>query len=119
VSAVGPFATGVDGLRVRLKVTPKARNERIDGFATDADGVRLAVCVAVSPENGRANAAVIALLADAWALPKSALAIVSGATSRRKTLSVQGEPAALLARLQLWAQKCGYALSVGGADAAG
>jgi uncharacterized protein (TIGR00251 family) len=76
-----------------LRVTPNAARERIEGIVTDVDGKPyLKVAVTVVPENGKANAAVIKLIAKDLRLPKSALSIASGATARRKTLLIAGEP---------------------------
>lgn len=67
------------------------------------DGVTvLKVRVTEPPEDGKANAALIKLLAKAWKLPKSSLTLVAGHSDRRKTLAVAGEPAELLCDLQRW-----------------
>ena len=58
----------------------------------------MAFLVTAVPEDGKANKAVIALLAKRLKLPKSAIDIASGATDRRKTLLIDGDPA-LLAQL--------------------
>lgn len=80
------------GLAVALRVTPNAARERIEGIATDADGnPYLKVAVTVPPENGKANAAVIKLIAKDLRLPKSTLSITSGTTGRRKTLLIAGD----------------------------
>ena len=55
----------------------------------------LAVKVTAAPDKGRANKAVIEVLAKAWRLPKSAFALVAGETERNKTLLVTGSPAEL------------------------
>ena len=56
--------------------------------------------VAAPPERGRANAAVLALLAKTLSLPRSSLAIVSGGGSRDKIVELTGiEPAELERRL--------------------
>ncbi|WP_317629034.1 bifunctional methylenetetrahydrofolate dehydrogenase/methenyltetrahydrofolate cyclohydrolase FolD [Defluviicoccus vanus] len=87
------FAPARHGLEVRLRVTPRAQSARIDGLIADADGrYRLKIAVTEAADRGRANDAVIAALAREWQLPKSTLAIVAGATDRRKTLAVAGEP---------------------------
>ena len=52
------------------------------------------------PDKGRANAAVVALLAKALGVPKSAIAVTAGETARIKTLSVVGDAVALVARLE-------------------
>jgi uncharacterized protein (TIGR00251 family) len=86
------FKSGPSGLAVALRVTPNAARERIVAIATDADGDQyLKVAVTVPPENGKANAAAIKLIAKSLHLPKGTLSISSGATSRRKTLLIAGD----------------------------
>jgi uncharacterized protein len=58
--------------------------------------------VSEPPEGGKANAALIKLLAKAWKLPKSALSLVAGHTDRRKTLAVAGDPVVLRRALEGW-----------------
>jgi uncharacterized protein (TIGR00251 family) len=95
-----PFIPAGDGVRVRLRVQPRARRNRIDGLVAEADGgVAIKVAVTVPPEDGKANAAVIALLAKAWDLPKSAFTVVAGAADRRKIIHLQGDPARLMQAL--------------------
>jgi len=52
------------------------------------------------PDKGKANAAVIAMLAKALGVPKSAVTLVSGDTARLKTVEIEGEPAALAALIE-------------------
>ena len=86
-------------IRLLVKVTPKASADRIQGWAEDENGQPiLKIAVTAVPEDGKANKAVIALLAKRLKLPKSAIDIASGATDRRKTLLIDGDPA-LLAQL--------------------
>ncbi len=99
----GPFEVVPGGLRVALKVTPKAARAGIAGVEADAAGRRrLAVRVPEAPEGGKANAAVVKLLAKAWKLPKGALEITAGAKDRRKTLLIAGDPDALAPRFRSW-----------------
>lgn len=71
-----------------LKVTPRAARNSIEGFTPDADGTpRLRVKVTAVAEDGKANEAVIALLAKAFSLPKSHLVIIRGQSGRSKTLA--------------------------------
>ncbi len=87
---------------MRIRLTPKAARSRIEGVGAAADGAVLKVAVTAPPERGKANAAMITLLAKTWRLPKTSMAITAGATARRKTLLVRGDGKALVARLNQW-----------------
>lgn len=71
------------GESFNIRVTPKASSARI---AIQGGAIR--IYVAAPPVDGEANEAVITLLAKAMGLPKSALTIVSGQTSRYKRIRV-------------------------------
>ncbi|HVW91671.1 MAG TPA: DUF167 family protein [Devosia sp.] len=87
------------GLVIHLRVTPNAGLDRIDGPETRDDGSEvLRVRVRAVPDGGKANAAVIALVARAFDLPKNAVELTAGATARLKTLAVAGDPQDLAAR---------------------
>jgi len=95
-----PFRAASDGVTVSVRVVPRAGRNRIEGIVADADGgAALRIAVTAPPEDGKANDAVIALLAKAWRLPKGSFRVVHGATARRKVLHVAGEPKALMDRL--------------------
>ncbi len=97
---VGSCARAVEGgLRLRLKVQAKARREGIAGLTPDPDGTALKLSVGAPPEDGKANAAVIALLAEALGVAKSAISVVSGATDRRKLVEIRGDGTRLRAAL--------------------
>jgi uncharacterized protein len=81
---------------VTVKVTPRARHETIEGVGPDG---ALRVKVTAPADDGKANAAVIALLARCWNVPKSALSITSGHTSRRKRIHLRGDPAMLAGQI--------------------
>ena len=88
-----------DGIELALKITPRAGRDAVRGVIVDAaGGAWLAVQVCAPPGAGRANAAVIALLAAALDVPRSACRLVAGTTSRWKRVGVAGDPAALVAR---------------------
>lgn len=72
--------------RVRLRVSPGARKTEIAGRHGDAWKVR----VAAPAEGGRANDAVLKLLAERVGLPRRALSIVSGHTARDKVVRMAG-----------------------------
>lgn len=89
-----------------VRLTPKAKATRIAGIVTDADGsAALQARVTAAPERGKANAALLALLAKAWRVPKSSLEIVSGTTERRKRVAVAGDPDTLHRTLETWMAK--------------
>jgi uncharacterized protein len=98
-----PFRASPAGVRVRLKVTPKAKRSQFGGLLDEPDGGKaLKVSVTAAAEAGKANEAVIALLAKEWGVAKSAISVVSGATDRRKLVEIRGPSLDLLAKLQGW-----------------
>jgi len=103
VKTASPLTRADDGVRVALRVTPKARRTRVDGLIADADGgIAVKLSVTAAPEDGKANAAVVGLLAREWRVPKSAIEIVVGAAARRKVAHVAGAPGALHRSLSDW-----------------
>jgi uncharacterized protein (TIGR00251 family) len=70
--------------RFVVKVVPRSKRTAIEG---PRDG-RVIVRVTAPPVDGAANEATIEALADALHVPRRALRIVSGATSRNKTIEV-------------------------------
>jgi uncharacterized protein len=90
-----------DGLRLAVRLTPKAGRDSIDGLKPTADGsVELAVKVTAVPENGKANDALLRLLARTLKLPVSAFSLVAGATDRHKQILIGGDAVALDATLR-------------------
>lgn len=88
-----------EGVAVAVKVQPKSRRPGVQGIAPSPDGARLRIGVTEPAENGRANRAACATLAEVLGLAASAVRVTTGATSRNKTLHVAGDAAALSARL--------------------
>ncbi len=77
------------GLVFHVRVSPGARRAGVGGMWIDADGgQRLIVRVSAPPENGKANNAACEAVAEAFGLPRSAVAVTAGAKSRQKTLSI-------------------------------
>jgi len=86
-------ADGEGGARLRVRVTPRARQTALAGII-DADGrPALAIRLAAPPVEGAANKALLAFLADWLDVPKSGLRILSGETSRVKLIAITGFPA--------------------------
>ncbi len=77
---------------ITVKLTPGARQNKVMDWDEDLFGERtLKISVTAIPEKGKANKAMIALLSKHWKIPKSAIEIKRGATSRVKILEVEGE----------------------------
>ena len=84
-----PFAAVVEGgARVRVRVVPRASKTEFCGVQGGALKIRLQA----PPVDGKANAALCAFVADAFGLPKRSVSVVSGETSRDKTLLLRGAP---------------------------
>ena len=98
-SGPAPYAPLADGLRLRVRVTPRARADALGGIVADGKSVRLRLSVTAPPHAGEANAAVIALLARTLRLPKSTLTVVAGAGSREKTIAIRGDASTLAASI--------------------
>lgn len=98
-----PFEVVAEGLKVFIRLTPKAAANRIGEICETADGsVELKVQVTTVPEKGKANAALVKLLAKTWKLAKTDLSVVSGTTDRHKTILVCGDGKALRQHLLEW-----------------
>ena len=72
--------------RLHLRVAPGAKHSAIVG----RHGAAWKVRVSAPPEDGKANAAVVKLLADTLSLRERDVQIVSGHASRDKTVALAG-----------------------------
>ena len=90
------FCEDIDGgVRLYLRVTPNASKDEIVGEwrgegARGAPDIRLAVKVTAPPDKGKANAALVKLLAKHFGVAKSAVSIASGETARLKIVEIIG-----------------------------
>jgi uncharacterized protein (TIGR00251 family) len=100
VTDPGFLRRGPSGVLVELRVQPRARRVALHV----ADGA-LKVQVTAAPEDGKANAAVIALLAETWRLPKSSFDVIKGQSVRAKTVQVAGNPSVIIERVTQWLQQ--------------
>lgn len=90
-----------DGLAIAIRLTPRGGRDSLDGVETLADGRQvLKARVRAAPSEGEANAALVALLAKEFAISRSQVSLTAGASARLKRILVQGDGAALAARLQ-------------------
>jgi uncharacterized protein (TIGR00251 family) len=84
----------MDSTILMLRVAPKSAQDAVVGW----QGEVLKVKVRAVPENGRANEAVIAVLAKALEVPKTAIVIESGQASRNKRVRITGLSAEAIRR---------------------
>lgn len=89
------------GVSFQLRLTPRGGRDAIDGWTkVSSDAKYLKARVRAIPEDGKANAALIALLASHLGVPKASVRIASGAASRLKRIEIAGDADALIARLE-------------------
>ncbi len=93
-----------EGLAIAVKAQPGARRDALQGVAAAAPRpgwppARLRVAVAAPPEDGRANAALLRLLAAALGVKPSACRLAQGQAARDKLVLVAGDAATLAATL--------------------
>ena len=98
-------------MRVTVRVHPGARTTSVGGRFGDGEPPVLTVRVAAPATDGRATRAVVEAVAAAFGVPRAAVTIRSGATSRTKVLDVEGGDASRLDAL--------LALPAGGAAPGG
>jgi uncharacterized protein YggU (UPF0235/DUF167 family) len=95
-----PWRVTAEGVIVACRLTPRGGRDAIDGVSALSDGTAVLACrVRVAPEDGRANAALCKLIAEAAGAAASRARIVAGAKARLKQVAVAGEPQALVASL--------------------
>ena len=88
------------GIELAVRVVPRARRPGVGGMRRDAAGrALLELRVSAPPEKGRANRAVVELVAELLGVPARAVRIQSGESARNKRLFVEGPADALAQRL--------------------
>jgi uncharacterized protein (TIGR00251 family) len=75
----------MNGVSLKVRVQPKAASNRVEGYRGDTLRLR----VTAPPEAGKANAAVVSLLAQALGIAKRRVRIVRGHASRDKLVMVE------------------------------
>lgn len=74
---------------IHIKLTPKASSDRVGELRENADGQPVVqVYVTAVPEDGKANEAMIRLLAKYYNVAPSRVRILRGHTSRQKTIEI-------------------------------
>ncbi|MCB8879168.1 DUF167 domain-containing protein [Acidisoma cellulosilytica] len=98
-----PFAAEKGGVRLAVRLTPRASRNGLDGIVQGADGrPMLQLRLSAPPVEGAANKALIGYLAEALGLRKTSISIRSGETARFKILFIEGDGPALIAKLKDW-----------------
>lgn len=94
------------GVLLAVRLVPNASKSAIDGVIRDAEGhAVLKVRVTAIAEKGKANAALIKLLAKRTGIAKTRFTISSGASDRRKKLLIEGETETLMGQLTKWLEE--------------
>ncbi len=96
-----PATRTAEGIALQVWLTPKSSSARVEGAADRGGRTVLKVLVTAAPEDGKANAALLAVLAEWLGLPKSSLSIQAGHKSRLKAVLVAGRPDELLKEVTL------------------
>ena len=92
-----PVSETDGGVRIRLLVQPRASRTELLGVQGDAVKIRLAA----PPVDGAANEELIRFLASALGLPRRAVTVTQGQTSRRKVVTIVGTSTDAVSRLLL------------------
>jgi hypothetical protein len=94
-----------DGVTLAVRAQPGAKKTAIVGVYGEGSAAQLKVAVHAPPVEGRANAALIAFLAEFFSLPRNAVEVISGELSRSKVFLLRGvsteHAATLLASAQV------------------
>ncbi len=86
-----PFEVVAGGLVVHVRLTPKAAHDRVEGIEVRDDGLPvLKARVRTVPEDGKANRALLKLLAKNLSHPVGKLSLVAGHKSRIKRILIAG-----------------------------
>lgn len=96
-----PYELAAAGIRIQVRLTPRGGRDSIEGIEVLANGrAVLKARVRAVQEKGAANAGLEALLARALVVPKSAVSVVAGGTSRLKTVEVMGDASRLAKKME-------------------
>ncbi len=88
-------------MTLSVRVSPRAGRNAVEGLIPDAEGKpHLAVRVAAAPVDGEANDAVEATLARWLGVRPREVEVTGGLTARSKVVTIDGDPIALIRKLQ-------------------
>lgn len=94
--------TSFDGhLRLSVRLTPNGGRDALEKIEAGSEGdMVLKARVSAVPENGKANKALIALIAKSLRVPKTSISLISGDTARKKILRIDADPEDLILKLE-------------------
>jgi len=79
-------------MKLTIKVTPNSKQDLVKEGGINAYGNRvLKIKTIATPEDGKANEAVIKILAEYFKVRKSAIKVISGETARLKIVEITEE----------------------------
>ena len=88
-----PLKIDSEGIRFAVRLTPRGGHDALEGWQTDSAGREfLKARVRAPADEGKANAALVELLAKWLDVPRTSIAIMRGKKARLKIIGVQGDP---------------------------
>ena len=94
-----PVRATADGVVLGVRLTPKSSRDEILGVETFGGVAVLKARVRALPEEGRANDALVKLIAKWLGMPPSTVLVAQGGKSRLKQVRIEGDADSLLARI--------------------
>jgi uncharacterized protein (TIGR00251 family) len=95
-----PFLQSGDKIRIVLRLTPNSSNDEIFGIEQGPSGPHFKARTRAQPEKGKANTALIKLVAKWLHIAKSEISLKSGSKSRIKTVEISAPSEETIALLQ-------------------
>jgi uncharacterized protein (TIGR00251 family) len=88
------------GVMLKVRLTPKSGRDEVAGLEAFGEDAVLKARVRALPEEGKANQALVRLIAHWLRVPPSSVSVVQGGKSRLKQVLVEGDAAALARRIE-------------------
>ncbi len=98
-----PVSPHAKGVRLAVRLAPGASKNRFGQIEKSADGrAHLKAWVTTVPEDGKANKALIKMLAKALRVPAGKISVASGPTNRNKQILIEGDSRDLARQIDQW-----------------
>ncbi len=89
---------GKEGLYLNIHAQPGARRPQLRGLHGDA----VKIAIGEAAQDGKANKAIVNMMAKSLGIPSAAIEITSGLSARRKRILLRGESAILKQKILDW-----------------